>query len=428
MYKTHIKQWGLDKKNKEFEMKAIVRKHKQRSDQGKASIIRVRGQFRDFADVVRYWNRKGVSVDDIITRQTASRTPEAIDVFTPIPSPIRTPQVLAIPERILRCIHDYFNGSFESGLWVKTEPTSHCYSIEEIDHEANGREELYMQCYIACSYFRRNLFHEAGQTLLVATAKIKEVLLVEDPLSILDLLELLSYIRNEKRDEIASIILRQISAMGKVLLGIEHPLSRFSEYLGCVPASDFDDVAARCMEDMTDQLKSIVGPLHRSTIYFRRAFIRQKHRGGSVRIQMLQELLSECENILQPYDARVLTTRTCLADELRFEGYLAEAKTLIQRNLDCAQHSSTMTAGSYNQEEDLYILANCQYGLGEVVLGIATLHQVIDLDLSSTSFQTGQVPQYLLLLGEWYLEQGLWDSAVQIREWRVEMLESMVKD
>ena len=35
MYKTHIKQWGLDKKNKEPEMRAIVYKYQQRADQGK---------------------------------------------------------------------------------------------------------------------------------------------------------------------------------------------------------------------------------------------------------------------------------------------------------------------------------------------------------------------------------------------------------
>lgn len=35
MYKTHIKQWGLDKKNKENEMTAIVRKNADRVSKGK---------------------------------------------------------------------------------------------------------------------------------------------------------------------------------------------------------------------------------------------------------------------------------------------------------------------------------------------------------------------------------------------------------
>lgn len=53
-----IKQWGLDKKNKENEMRAIVHKNKQRSDQGKRSVYRTRDRQVDYADVVRYFNRK----------------------------------------------------------------------------------------------------------------------------------------------------------------------------------------------------------------------------------------------------------------------------------------------------------------------------------------------------------------------------------
>ncbi|KAK3172044.1 hypothetical protein OEA41_004128 [Lepraria neglecta] len=119
MYKTHVNKWGLDKKNKENEMRAIVRKHKQRADLGKRCILRVRGRPMDFAEVVRYWHRKGVSVDDVISRRTASPTPEAVECFTPVPSPITTPQVLATPERIYRNVRDYFAGSFDAGTWTR---------------------------------------------------------------------------------------------------------------------------------------------------------------------------------------------------------------------------------------------------------------------------------------------------------------------
>ena len=147
MYKKRIKQWGLDKKNKEPEMRAIVRKRKQRADQGKGSTIRVRGQVLDFEKVVRYFHRKGVSIEDIIAQQTASSTPKAVEFSTPVPSPIRTPQVLAVPERIMHCIQDYLKGSFESGTWIKTDPTHQCFSVKD---KSNCSSDIKEFSRIAC--------------------------------------------------------------------------------------------------------------------------------------------------------------------------------------------------------------------------------------------------------------------------------------
>ena len=55
MYKTHISKWGLDKKNKDHEMRAVVRKYRHREAQGKRSKIHIRGKERSFEEIVRYW-------------------------------------------------------------------------------------------------------------------------------------------------------------------------------------------------------------------------------------------------------------------------------------------------------------------------------------------------------------------------------------
>ena len=146
MYKTRIKQWGLDKKNKEPEMRAIVRKHKQRTDQGKTSTILVRGQIRTIVEAFRYWGRKGVSMDEIIARQRASPTPETVTFFTPVPSPIPTPQALATPERMFRSIRDYIRGSFESRLWFSENPRCVCRSIKDEDKARNDWVEFVTEC------------------------------------------------------------------------------------------------------------------------------------------------------------------------------------------------------------------------------------------------------------------------------------------
>ncbi len=428
MYKTHIKQWGLDKKNKEPEMKAIVRKYRQREDQGKRSIIHIRGQTQDFAEAVRYWNRKGESIDDIIARHTASPTPEAVEFSTPVPSPIMTPQALAIPEGIFRCIRDYYKGSFESGAWVTTEPSLECYSIKGGPDGVYHAEDLYCQCVLACSLFSRELYREVGQTLIVATAQIRNIILAEDPASIPELFGMLIYTRSVKRDDMALIILRQFSAMSQVLLGSEHPLSRVCEWLTSVYASDFSDTIIRGMQSIADSLESSVGPMHLSTIFARVQFMRRVTPKYEIRIEMLHKLLVECETTLQPDDLRTCLIRGFIADNYFNMGNYAKAKTLSQRNIDCSQDASSANPGSYDQCEDLAMVAECQFALGEVDSGIATLHQAIDSTISRRGLQDGLVRHWLLQLEEWYLEQGFWDSAAQARERREKILASMETD
>ncbi len=428
MYKTHIKQWDLDKKNKEPEMKAIVRKNRQRADQGKRSIIRVRGQIRDFAEVVRYWDRKGVSIDELIARHTASPTSEAVDFSTPVPSPIMTPQVLAIPEGIFRCIRDYTKGSFESGAWVTTEPSLECYSIKGGFRGYLHAAELRRQCSLACKLFSRNSTREAGRTLIVATVQIKKTLLAEYPTTVLYLLRLISDLRFRKKDEVALLILRQFSDMGEVLLGSEHPLSRVCEWLTSVYTSDFNDIIIRGVESMADSLESSVGPMHMSTIYTRIQFIRRVTPTYNARIEMLQKLLAGCEKTLQPYDFRTCLIRGYIADGYISMGNYAQGKALCQRNIACSQAVSSVYTGSSGYCSDLALLAECQYALSDVESGIATLHQAIDSLISRQGLQDERVRRWLLLLEDWYLEQGFEDSAAQVRERREKILESMETD
>lgn len=420
MYKTYITRWGLDKKNKEPEMRAIVRKYKQREAQGKSSTFRVRKQQLSFAEVVHYWKRKGVSIDDIIARKKASPTPEAVEFSTPVSSPISTPLELANPEHMLHCIRDYIRGSFESGTWVRTEPTSQCYSLKDGDGASSLWAEFYELCGMACILFERHLFHEAGQTLISATANIKTMISTEHPETLSQLHRLIIFIRSTRRsDEIALIILRQFSAMSKVVLGIQHPLTRFCEWSVSVYAFGFHDTATICVELIVDEFASAVGSIHISTLIFRVNLLDIMITDKEARIQMLQKLLGECENTLRPEDFSVCFVRGYMADECFYQGRYDDAMALSQKNIDFIQDPFSIS-------DDLYNLARCQYAIGEVDLGIATLQEAIDFTISIWGLQDGQARGYLLGLEDWYVEQGLWDSAAQARERRLEMLAAAV--
>ncbi len=421
MYKTQITKWDLDKKNKECEMRAIVRKNQQRADQGKRSIIRVRGQRQDFAKVVRYWNRKGVSIEDIIARRTASPTPEAVECLTPpLASPIVTPQALAIPERTFRCIQDYFRGSFESKEWVKTESSIPSYTIRENRIFGDPMTDLSSQIDLACQLLCRKRFKEAGQTLIIATAKIKTIIKVQHPESLGKLFWLIILIRQVGKDELALILLRQFSALGRVLLGSDHPLVRVLGWIDAAYASGFDDLVIRCLGITADQFENTLGRMHTTTLHSRLMIIWVTQ--WESRVPLIENLLHECENELEAHDDRILAVRCSLAYEHFRKNSYVEARRLGQENIACVKHISLEDDRSFEQAEGLYLVAKCEYALSEVDLGIETLREAIDLYISTIGPQDGRVRQWLMYLEEWYLEQGCWSAAAQTQDRRLKML------
>lgn len=90
-YKIRLQQWGLEKNNKESDMRYMSAKAAQRAAQGKKSAFRVRGREISQAELDRYWHRKhhghqkgsspgaGEDID-------LSNMPEEIECYTPVSS------------------------------------------------------------------------------------------------------------------------------------------------------------------------------------------------------------------------------------------------------------------------------------------------------------------------------------------------------
>lgn len=428
MYKTKIKEWDLDKKNKEPEMRAVVRKRHERANQGKASKIRIRDQNVDFSEVARYWHRKGFSVDDVIARRTASPTPEAVELFTPVPSPMATPQTFAIPERILRCIADYFRGSFESGTWVKTEPEYICYSSKTTKIPNARMVEFARQCDLACRLFSVESYHEAGQTLIAATTSIKGILQAEEPETLIGLFCLHDVFRCAKRDEIAQAILRQFSSMGQLLLGYQHPLSLISGWLNLAPSYEVDDIISKCMESIVDHFDVALGSMHSSTLISRfRVLNSQGDEKLDFRTQQLQDLLCECEETLESSDIRVLEVRLNLAELFWTLERYDEAIRLALDVIAYSERSPRAGIELY-QAHGLRILAQCQCSLGDFDHAIANLDAAINLGISALSPQDSSARNWLLELENMYIGQGHLDAAAHTRKRREESLMSMPED
>jgi hypothetical protein len=309
MYKTRIKQWGLDtKNNREREMRAIARIHKQRLDQGKRSTYRVAGRLMEYEDAVRYFRRKNIRIEDVIARRTSSPIPEAVQCFTPalsptnapaamsftpIHRPIVTPRVLALPERLLVTIRSYLCSSFESGTWKPTGGSSSSCRSKKITRarEYNLYNLLY-QCSRACMLFTNGYPVDAGKALDLAAGSIGRILSADHPQILCYLFIIVRMVHCRRRIEIALSLLRQFSAMAEILLGRGHPLCQIVGWLTCVDLPQLNDTIGRCGESLADCFETFAGPMDPSTADTRimgieRIWLRGEH---------LRRLLKRCES------------------------------------------------------------------------------------------------------------------------------------
>ena len=383
MYKRRIKQWGLDKKNKDEEMRAVVRKTKERLDRGKRSEILVRGKAIGEKEVMRYWRRKRISIDEAITHRTASVTPEAVEIVTPVPSRVATPTSLAVPERIFTAIRDYFEGSFASGNWVYDNPEILCYTKKVQEISRDELRDFVNHSLTACELFSNHRYQEAGRILISVTSKFKRILLAEHPETLGHILGTVMSVRRVGRDEIGMAILRQFCALGEFVVGKEHPLRLICGWLASVDAFQFEEIIARSLQSVTDQFESFVGPMHFSTLMSRTYHLNNINRERDQNEEQLRNLLEQCELRLEPSNVRTHLLRYELASHYFNGGQHAEALRVGQDLIAHVQYGQTSTwVYSDYYALGLSIVANSQWNLGHMSLAEAALREAIALRVS----------------------------------------------
>lgn len=87
MYKDRISAWGIDKKTKDHEARAILRLHAQRI--GKPTQMRLRGRPVNINKIESYFKRKGILVEDVLSADSVPSLD--IDLVCRRPSPITSP-------------------------------------------------------------------------------------------------------------------------------------------------------------------------------------------------------------------------------------------------------------------------------------------------------------------------------------------------
>lgn len=430
MYKIRIRQWGLDKKSKENEMRAIVRKNKHLKTQGKPSTFRVRGRVVDYKDVVRYWERKGVPLEHVLAQRTQSKTPEAVECFVPLPSPTRMPESITIAERVLVSIRDYFKGSFETGTWVAADPRYDCKTTKVQGDVIAHLDVMFQQCITACILFNFNRFQEAGQSLISATSHIKEILSAEHPMTLPFLFDVFEMVFRSRRYEIAFAILRQFSALASVLVGERHPLRYICGLLASIHPSQLQDIIVKCSGSTVDHFESLAGPMNWSTLHSRLRYIRNidnEHDMGH-KAFLLQDLLRKCEDALGPLDVRTVYVGLYIALHYVMDSDYVEAVRLAWDLIARAQCLETSNERITFKAEGLYIVAISRYRMGETYLAEVSLREAINLRMLAWGPHVDQARNWLVLLEQWLGDQGRLSAAAQVRKVWEDTLQDSIDD
>jgi hypothetical protein len=298
MYKARIAKWGLRKYKKEDDMLFILHRTQERGIMGKKTSFIVRGREMSLEEVLRYFSKRGgvppsqaadferPSTPAHITYSTPS--PESPDAQTPatsisgrqvpgqrdyptghpggfaaqslpegyslsymkaedlpslifssspgIDSPPSPPQTLLISEELLFRIKQYFDGSFQSGIWV-SDGEDDCINTNVGEAKVEEVADFMECCQSASRLINTQNYAEARVMLSNGCKHVKSILETEDPRALDIILEALLYLKKQHNlHQVVDILRRYIGSMATIVFSNrpEHPWRKIWRLLSSV--------------------------------------------------------------------------------------------------------------------------------------------------------------------------------------------------
>jgi hypothetical protein len=334
MYKNHVSKWGLDKKNKSEEMRAILRKKTERSQLGKKSSFTLRGRPVDMVDVERYIKRNHITERDVMPNGTHRPiTPVVLRCFTPkaVPRSPRSPIVYEMPEQIFDSIKIYLTGSIQAGSWVSDREDSHCRSAKYDPDAAQALISLYDCLSAACVLVGQGEHKEAGLYMNKACSKIETIVRAEEPDMLRSLLDATLKVINSQCVGLMQRVLKQVSDMSAIYLTPFHPLHIIFAHLSRLENHDLVEVTLRAWHALSDRFEDSLGEFHLSTLSCKmdrlRASAKYSHSTnlGSI-VESVRKLLDKCEEQYGTGCTRSHVLLKRLGDILMISGRYAEVE------------------------------------------------------------------------------------------------------
>ena len=416
MYKDRIHKWQIDKKIKGHEMKAIIRKQAQRSRVGKKSLFYLRDSQVPEHKVTRYQKAmKLLSEEEALMLR--AETPAGLICYTPPASPLTTPEIFEIPERIAKLVQDYIEGSFNSGTWIISE-------YEDVVSAKGSRKfitRLYNQVLTAVKHFQIGETGYALRTLRIAMASIEHIISAEDPITLETLSSLLfKTTLSPNASGVTFILLRQFSAMSALILPKQHPFNQIFPRLIRLDMSLLRYTLIMAQESQLDRFSRSLGCFNWRKLCIELVLLNWKHLDGVANITEAHlTLLQAMKLALDASDFRILAMRLTLGDHYLDDGNYIGAAEIAQKVIDIATQTGPMLARA------LYILSFAQYKLSMTTLAEQNLRHAIHSQANICGWEDGQVLDWMSRLEDWLEEWERPDEAAEVRRQRDDIINSM---
>ena len=412
MYMARIGKWGIGKNIKGQQMEAVIRKEVERARAGKKSVFLWHGSRVPSHRVVRY-RRKMKLLSDVGALKLGAPTPPGLICHTPLPSPLTTPRVLEIPERIARLCQEYVDGSFGSHTWVSE--GDEVYSTKgssSADFRFDGA------CVTAWNDWTAGDTKQAWRMLGVATTLIEAVLLGELPRTLFSLgywIYQWAFLLHEPA--IAFTLLRHFSNMSATVLSPGHALTNICAYLAGMDMTHLRYALHICQQVQVDRFNQELGRFNPISIDAQRIILVSGNASNAA-----QDLLSfsqEVENALGPYHFRTLQTRVYSANTYLAQDMFDEAAEVAQSALVAAD------------EENGGLVANCletlaiaQYSTSKVDLALQSLRRGIQILVDDSGHEDRYLPGMLRRLWSWLEKLDRPQEAAEARRQHDELVEA----
>ena len=358
MYKDRFRKWGIGKNVKSHEKEAVIRKRLQRSRAGKSTAFSIRSSQNLENKIKRYQKATKFFSQGQAPRLRAGTPPDLV-CYTPLVSPLSTPAVLGIPERVAREIQCYVDGYFSSGLWRMAN------SEELVPTKITRNSFLRFRdfCLYAVNQFNFGEVKCAWRSLNLAVGQLEQIILEEDP----DTLETL------------------------------------------IRASHMDSF------DQT------VGPFSWNALMYQSALLEIKSSEKG-RAESFCRLLQEFEQALGISNERCLHIRLELSKSYLYLNQPRKVAEIVGPVVRLASARQSTTAARAQLSDAYAYLAHAHYQLSEMDLAKQNIRQAIHIGVEDNGWQDSPALAGMSTLRLWLDTWGRVDEAAEVRRQMDEIL------
>jgi Tetratricopeptide repeat/Anaphase-promoting complex subunit 5 len=422
MYKNRITKWKLDKRNKEPEMMAVIRKKCQRDAVRKASEFHIRGRLVDLDRVHRYLKRKGMSIENAI--ELSAATPPELRCSTPdaVPRPLVNPEIFEGPQRVIAEIRNYVFGSLDSKMWFL--PAGHyAYLNARGTGPRAAVADFQIKLWTACHLLNAGSHVRAGQFLVSASALIRDILLEEIPRTLGTVFHVMTLLCEHGWVDCSGIIFKQFSRMAMTIFPEMHPLRQIFNLLQSLEPEFAENFLPNVWEGWIDIFEEALDASSLTVLQARLRYIVKVEmaRNPDNADAQLRTIVERCREVHGRFDCRYGEATLVLAIFLQHHGRYVEAMAMVEEAIRCASEGRFRYA-NYMWCECMDTLAFIQYLNYEDEEAQSTLRQVIDVRSTREGWHAGSTLRSLTTLGTWLTQFGKHEEAAEVLEQVTEIL------